>query len=190
MTGIKERKRREYFGKFFQVLLDDTIGNMTYLFQSARYGAMNKIYPNILGYYVVNYVSGAYTSQEENTFDGKIIKADEIVVKAKYLICTKERKWYREKSNQKQIMVVPTHTILHPYLDIIAVKDVQYTPKSFSIETNNSRPYRDVLYASLTHIMTTFLMKFCVKTKVITKETLTFNTMMIRACVYVLKMSY
>ena len=45
-----------------------------------------------MGYYVINFVSEAYTLQDENKCDRKISSACELVVKAKYLRNMKEKK--------------------------------------------------------------------------------------------------
>ena len=69
--------------------------------------------------------SEAYTLQYETTCDGKIISAGELVFKAKYLSCMQEKiNWYWQQKKQQQVITVTTKTIVHPCLDIVAVKDV------------------------------------------------------------------
>ena len=43
------------------------------------------------------------------------------------------------KKQQQQIIVVPTHTIVHPCLDVMAVIEVQYMPKCFFIITQQNK---------------------------------------------------
>ena len=83
-----------------------------------------------MGYYVINFVSEAYTLQEYTTHGGKIFSSGEIVVKAQYLRCMQENtNWYWEQKNQQQVIIFPTRTIVHQFLDVMAVKDVYDTPK-------------------------------------------------------------
>ena len=37
--------------------------------------------------------------------------------------------WYWEQKNHQQLIIFPTQTILHPCLDVVAVKCVHYIPK-------------------------------------------------------------
>ena len=68
---------------------------MNSLVQYGKYGAMNTTDTSTMGYYVIKFVSEAYTLQYENTCDGKISSADELFFKAKYLSCTQENtNWY------------------------------------------------------------------------------------------------
>ena len=72
---------------------------MASLVQCGKYSDMNKTYPTNMGYYMVKYVSDAYTLQEDTTCDGKISISGERFVKAKYMSCTKATtKWYWEKN--------------------------------------------------------------------------------------------
>ena len=103
---------------------------MALLVQSGKHGAINTTYPATLGYYAVNYVSDAYTT------------AGEIVVKVQYLSCTKSTTtWYWEKTHKKQVIVIPTCTILNPCLDVFVVKYVQDIPRSIC---NRNQARRDL----------------------------------------------
>ena len=57
--------------------------NMALLFQSSKHGAINKTDSTTMGYYVINFVSEAYTLKKDTTCDGKISIAGEIFVKTK-----------------------------------------------------------------------------------------------------------
>ena len=58
--------------------------------QSDNYRVVNTTYTSAIEYYVIKFVSEAYTLQYDTTFDRQIISAGEIVVKAKYLRCMQE----------------------------------------------------------------------------------------------------
>ena len=51
---------------------------------TGKYGVINKTHPKIMGYWIVNYFSGAFTLQEYITIDGQVIKADELSVRPEY----------------------------------------------------------------------------------------------------------
>ena len=65
------------------------------------------------------------------TVDGKVISAGELVVKAQYL-CSKQENnnWYWKQQPMQQTIIVPTRTILHPRLDVITIRYVQYIHKN------------------------------------------------------------
>ena len=94
---------------------------MASLVNYVKCGVINKTYTSTMGYYVINFVLEAYTLQDDTTCDGKKISAGELFVKAHYLSCIKQNTnfyWF------------PTRTIVHPCLDVVAVKDVHDTNKS------------------------------------------------------------
>ena len=64
---------------------------MALLVQYGKYGSMNTTDTPTMGYYVINFVSEAYTFQEYTTCDGQIISPGQIIVKAQYLSCMKEK---------------------------------------------------------------------------------------------------
>ena len=47
---------------------------MVLLLKSGSYGAMDTKIPTKMFYYVINFVSEAYTIQEDTTIDGKIVQ--------------------------------------------------------------------------------------------------------------------
>ena len=116
----------EDFETIHQVILGGISENMFSLVQPGKYGATSTTYPTKLGYYVVKYVSEACILQEKNTRDGKISTPDKLLVKAKYLICMKEKKnWYLEKIQQQKIIFLTTNKIVNSCLDFIVVNYVQ-----------------------------------------------------------------
>ena len=38
--------------------------------------------------------------------------------------------WYWDQKNHQQVLIYPTQTIVHPCIDVVAVKDVHDIPKS------------------------------------------------------------
>ena len=63
---------------------------MASLFQSVNYGAINTSDTTIKGYYVMKFISEAYTLENNTTTDGQIISAGKIFVKAQYLFSMQE----------------------------------------------------------------------------------------------------
>ena len=59
--------------EIYQVLLDDTSYNMASLVHYGKYCSMNKKYASKMGYYVIKFVSEAYSLQNDTTCDGQII---------------------------------------------------------------------------------------------------------------------
>ena len=55
---------------------------MASLVQSGKYYSINTTNTSTMGYYVIKFVSDAYTLQENTTCDRKIISAGELFVKA------------------------------------------------------------------------------------------------------------
>ena len=74
---------------------------------------------------MIKFFSEAYTLQEDTTCDGQISTSGELVIIAHYLKCIQEKKnCYWEGENNQQLIVVPTHTIVHTCLNVFVVKDV------------------------------------------------------------------
>ena len=63
---------------------------MASLVQSGEYGAIKTSGTTIKGYYVIRFISEAYTLHNNTTTDGQTISAVELVVKAKYLCSMQE----------------------------------------------------------------------------------------------------
>ena len=61
---------------------------MALLVQSGKYGATNTADTITNVFYVIKFISEAYTLQNNTTIDGQIISAGELVVKAQYLCST------------------------------------------------------------------------------------------------------
>ena len=75
----------EAFYEIHQVFIDGISENMASLVQSGMYGDI-KTYDIISnGFYVIQFISDAYTLQSNIKFPGQVISAGELVVKAQYL---------------------------------------------------------------------------------------------------------
>ena len=55
------------------------------LAQSCKYGFINTVDTKNNGFYVIKFISEAYTLQNNTIFDVKLISAGELFVKAQYL---------------------------------------------------------------------------------------------------------
>ena len=85
----------EAFRDIHQFVLNRISDNMTSLVQSSKYGVVKKIDSTTTGYYIIQFILEAYTLQWDTACDGQISTADKLVVRSKYLKCTKEKtKWY------------------------------------------------------------------------------------------------
>ena len=97
---------------------------MASLFESCKYGGINRTDTYTNGFYVIMFTSGTYTLQDNTEIDGQIITAGELVVKEKY-ICSMQvdTNWYWNKQPKHHFITVPTRTIIHPQLEGDAITD-------------------------------------------------------------------
>ena len=85
----------EVFDEIHQVVLDVISDNMASLFQSGMYGFINTDDTTTNVFYVIQFISEAYTLQNSTQIDVQVISADELVVKAQYLCSMQENyNWY------------------------------------------------------------------------------------------------
>ena len=95
------------------------------------YGVINTDDTTKNGFYVIIFISEAYTLQNNTKIDGKMISSGELVVKAQYICSMQENtNWYWEKQSLQQNIMVPTRTILHPCIDVVRIKYVHDIPKT------------------------------------------------------------
>ena len=98
------------------------------------YGDNNTDYTTKKGLYIIQFLSQAYTIQNNTTIDGQVISAVKLVVKAQYLCSMQENtNWYWKQQPLQYTIIVPTCTILHPRLDVtirIVVQDAPENPCS------------------------------------------------------------
>ena len=124
------------FDEIHQVVIDGISDNMASLFESGKYGAINTTYTSTNGFYFIMFTSGAYTLQENTKTDGQIITASEFFVKAQYLCSMKiDINWYWNQQPTHHVITVPTHTILHPQLEVNSVTDFHAIPTTVCSRT-------------------------------------------------------
>ena len=103
---------------------------MASLVQSGMYGAINTDDTTTNGFYVIQFLSEAYTLQNNTTIDGQVISAGELFVKAQYLCSMQENiNWYWKQQPLQQTIISPTCTRIHPRLDVIIIRYVKYILK-------------------------------------------------------------
>ena len=108
-----------------------TSSNTASLVQPGMYGAINTEDSAKNGFYVIQFISEALTLQNNSTIYGQVISASELVVKAQYRCSMQENtNWYWKKQPLQQTIIVTTHTILNPRLDVITIRYVQDTSKN------------------------------------------------------------
>ena len=82
---------------------------MASLVQSDMYGAINTDDTTENGFYIIQFISKAYTLQNDTTIDGQVISASDLVVKAQYLCLMQENtNWYWKQQPLQQTIIVPT----------------------------------------------------------------------------------
>ena len=109
---------------------------MALLFESGKYGAINKTETSTNGFYVIMFTSGAYTIQENTTIDGQIITAGELVVKAQYLCSVQvDTSRYWNQQPKYHVITVTTRTIIHLQLEVNAVTNFHAIPTSVCTRT-------------------------------------------------------
>ena len=109
---------------------------MVLLVESGRYGAINTTNTTTNGFCVIVFTSEAYILQYNTTIDVQIITAGELVVKSQY-ICSMQvdNNWYWNQQPKHHFITLPTHTILHPQLEVNAVTYFQKIPTSVCTRT-------------------------------------------------------
>ena len=120
---------------------------MASLVESGTYGAINITDTSTNGFYVIMFISGVYTLQENTTIDVQIITAGGLVVKAKY-ICSMQidTNWYWNQQQKHHVITVPTRTIIHPRLEVNAITDFHAIPTSVCYRTQAKNPSQVSLY--------------------------------------------
>ena len=69
--------------------------------------------------------------QNNTQIYGQVISDGELVVKEKYLCSMQEdSNWYWKHQSLQQTIIVTTHTIIHPCLDVVIIRYVQDIPKN------------------------------------------------------------
>ena len=103
---------------------------MASLFQLVMYGAINTYDTTTNVSYVIQFLSDAYTLQNNTTIDGKVISSGKFVDKAQYICSMQENtNCYWKQQPLQQTIIVSTRTILHTPLEVIIIRYVQDIPK-------------------------------------------------------------
>ena len=97
---------------------------MATLAKTGKYGAINKIDTTRMGYYVIKFISEAYTLHKETDCKVKINSSGELVVKDQYMNYMQDNKDGYWEQSQQQDNIIPTRTVLHPCLHIMTVTEV------------------------------------------------------------------
>ena len=119
------------FDEIHQIVLDGISDNIPSLVQSGICGAINKANTSTNGLYVIMFTSESYKLHTKTTIDGQIIIASELVVKSQYICSVQEiTNWFWDQHPQQHVIIVPTCTILHQLLDVIAITNIHDIPKS------------------------------------------------------------
>ena len=114
----------EAFEEIHQVVIDGISDNMDSLFQSVNYSFINISETTTNVFYVIQFISEAYTLQNNTTIDRNIISAGELVFRTQYLCSMKKNtNWYCKQKPPQQNIIVTTLTILRPHLDFVVMTD-------------------------------------------------------------------
>ena len=127
------------FDEIHQVVLGVISDNMASLVESGTYGAINKTDTSTNSFFIM-LTSGAYTLKENTTIYGQIITAGELVVKSQYLCYMQiDTNCYWNQKSQHLAITVPTHTILHPQLEVNTVTYFHTIPTSVCTRTQSKK---------------------------------------------------
>ena len=129
---------------------------MALLVQSGKYGVINTTGTTTHEFYVIMFISEAYTLQDNTTIGGQIITASGLVSKSKYPCSMQaDTNWYWNKYPQQRFITVPTSTIINPRLEVNAITDIHDKPQIVCTRTQTKNPYQDILYVLLIMTMIT-----------------------------------
>ena len=104
---------------------------MASLFQSGEHSVINTADTTKYLFYVIQFISEAYTIQNNTEVYRQIIYAVELVVKAQYLFSMQENtNWYWKQQSLQQNIIFSTRTIVHICLDVVRITYVQDIPKT------------------------------------------------------------
>ena len=109
--------------------------------------SLTQLTPQKMVFYVIQFISEAYTLQNNTQIDVNFISAGELFVKAQYLCSMQENtNWYWKQQSLQQNVIFPTRTIIHPCLDVVKIIDVQDIPKTVcNMIQKKKKTYKDIL---------------------------------------------
>ena len=64
----------EDFDEVHQLVLDGISANISYIFQTGKYGTINEVDPKTLGHYMVKYLSEPHILQEKDPHMGREVR--------------------------------------------------------------------------------------------------------------------
>ena len=107
---------------------------MSSLEQFGKYCDINATDPTTILYYVIKYLSEPYILQEYQTTDGQVIKAGEPLFKPEYLSLIKSKYIYWQQHVTNHSVIISTHTIFHPCLEVSVMKILKTFPGEYIIK--------------------------------------------------------
>ena len=108
------------------MVLDRKSENMASFFQLGYYGAINTDDNTTNAFFVIKFLSDAYTLQSNTKIDGQVSSSVALVFKAQYILSVQENtNWYWKQKPLQQTNIVPTHTILNQHIEVIIIRYVQ-----------------------------------------------------------------
>ena len=111
------KKVKEDMDGIREVILDGLSSTAGAAVKEGNYGAICTIDPKA-PYYIVKFLSAAYSTQERVNVDGQIIEAGELVADACYLEPIKDKTgWYIEPQGPSQLVTVPMRIVVFPTLE-------------------------------------------------------------------------
>ena len=121
---------------------------MASLVAPGKFGSINTTGITTNEFYVIMFTSEKCTLQDNTIIHKQIITAGGLVVKAQYIFSMQvDTNWYWNQHHQHHVIIVPTHTIIHPQLEVNAVTYSHTIPKSICTRTQGKKnPYQDSLY--------------------------------------------
>ena len=106
--------------------------------QTGNYDAINETYTRILVHYVLNYIFDAITLQEDTTTDNEVSPAGELAVRSLHLSHMKKKeKLVLQAEKNEQDVIILTHTIVHPCLDVSLINNFADIIRSICNNKNN-----------------------------------------------------
>ena len=116
------------------MVLDVIRENMASSVQIFMYGAINTYDTTTNGFYVIKFISYAYTLKSNTIIYGQVISAGKLVVKARYLRSIQENtNWYWKQQPLQRNIISPTRTIIHTRLDVIIIRYAKEIPRKLFI---------------------------------------------------------
>ena len=106
------------------MVLDGISEDMAELVKTDKYGDIITTDNITMEYYVVKFISEAYTLQQKCKHNGQRSETVELVLRSKYMDFMKvNTNWYWETATKQKIIIIPTHKIVHPSFYVVILTD-------------------------------------------------------------------